>query len=103
MSQLREAGLDSLPGGGGEIFADPVRRKIGLGKCDAEAWLTTMRVAHELGMNTSATMMFGHIEGHADRIHHMELVRSWQDDAIGDLGRFWRWALYGFHLMAIPT
>ena len=87
MSQLREAGLDSLPGGGGEIFADPVRRKIGLGKCDAEAWLTTMRVAHELGMNTSATMMFGHIEGHADRIHHMELVRSWQDDAIGDLGR----------------
>ncbi len=82
MVQLREAGLDSLPGGGGEIFSDPVRRKIGLGKCDAEAWLTTMYVAHELGMFTSATMMFGHIEGHADRIHHMRLVREWQDRAL---------------------
>ncbi|MCP3906268.1 MAG: radical SAM protein [Planctomycetes bacterium] len=85
MTRLQDAGLDSIPGGGGEIFAAPVRRKIGLGKCDAEAWLTTMRVAHELGMNTSATMMFGHIEGVADRIHHMDLVRRWQDDAIADL------------------
>ncbi|TVQ55491.1 MAG: radical SAM protein, partial [Phycisphaerales bacterium] len=84
MVQLKQAGLDSVPGGGGEIFAPAVRRKIGLGKCDAEAWLTTMHVAHELGMNTSATMMFGHIEGIADRIHHMELVRQWQDRAIAD-------------------
>src|SRR5690606_34975395 len=86
MKPLREAGLDSLPGGGGEIFAPAVRRKIGLGKCDAEAWLTTMEVAHELGMFTSATMMFGHIEGHADRVHHMWLVRQWQDRAIRDFG-----------------
>lgn len=84
MTQLKAAGLDSVPGGGGEIFAPAVRRKIGLGKCDAEAWLTVMRIAHELGMNTSATMMFGHIEGIADRIHHMELVRSWQDRSIND-------------------
>ena len=83
MVRLREAGLDSLPGGGGEIFADPVRRKIGLGKCDAESWLTCMNVAHELGMFTSATMMFGHIEGYADRVHHMWLVREWQDRALG--------------------
>jgi cyclic dehypoxanthinyl futalosine synthase len=82
MLRLRDAGLDSIPGGGGEIFAAPVRRKIGLGKCDAEAWLTTMYVAHTLGMFTSATMMFGHIEGHADRIHHMWLVRQWQDKAL---------------------
>ncbi|MBL0928462.1 MAG: radical SAM protein [Phycisphaerales bacterium] len=82
MLRLREAGLDSLPGGGGEIFAGPVRRKIGLGKCDADAWLTTMYVAHTLGMFTSATMMFGHIEGHADRIHHIDLVRRWQDRAL---------------------
>jgi cyclic dehypoxanthinyl futalosine synthase len=61
-----------------------VRRKIGLGKCDAHQWLTVMRVAHELGMNTSATMMFGHIEGIGDRIHHMETVRSWQDRSIAD-------------------
>jgi len=84
LTRLKAAGLHTVPGGGGEIFADAVRRKIGLGKCDAEAWLTTMRVAHELGMNTSATMMFGHIEGVADRIHHMDLVRSWQDRSIRD-------------------
>ena len=82
MKRLKDAGLDSLPGGGGEIFAGPVRRKIGLGKCDAEAWLTTMWVAHSLGMFTSATMMFGHIEGAADRVHHMMLVREWQDRAL---------------------
>ena len=86
MVRLQEAGLDSLPGGGGEIFAPAVRRKIGLGKCDAEAWLTTMYVAHSLGMFTSATMMFGHIEGYADRIHHMKLVREWQDRALHDFG-----------------
>ena len=84
MRRMQEAGLDSVPGGGGEIFAPAVRRKIGLGKCDAETWLTTMRVAHELGMNTSATMMFGHIEGVADRVHHFELVRRWQDRSIAD-------------------
>jgi cyclic dehypoxanthinyl futalosine synthase len=84
MVPLREAGLDSIPGGGGEIFAPAVRSKIGMGKCDAESWLTVMRVAHELGMNTSATMMFGHIEGIADRVHHFELVRQWQDGAIRD-------------------
>ncbi len=83
MVRLRDAGLDSVPGGGGEIFAPHVRRRIGLGKCTAEEWLTTMWVAHSLGMFTSATMMFGHIEGHADRVHHMWMVRRWQDRALG--------------------
>jgi cyclic dehypoxanthinyl futalosine synthase len=86
MVRMRDAGLDSLPGGGGEIFAGPVRRKIGLGKCDAEAWLTTMYVAHTLGMFTSATMMFGHIEGYADRVHHLKLVREWQDRVLRESG-----------------
>jgi cyclic dehypoxanthinyl futalosine synthase len=86
LERLQEAGMDSLPGGGGEIFAAPVRRKIGLGKCDAEAWLTCMYVAHSLGMFTSGTMMFGHIEGYADRIHHMGLIREWQDRALRDFG-----------------
>ncbi|HZW08444.1 MAG TPA: radical SAM protein [Phycisphaerales bacterium] len=81
--RLKGAGMDSLPGGGGEIFAGPVRRKIGLGKCDQEAWLTTMYAAHSVGMFTSASMMFGHIEGHADRIHHMRCIREWQDRALG--------------------
>ncbi|MCC7390334.1 MAG: radical SAM protein [Phycisphaerales bacterium] len=83
LGKLKAAGMDSLPGGGGEIFAGPVRRKIGLGKCDQEAWLTTMYAAHSLGMFTSASMMFGHIEGYADRIHHMGCVRGWQDKALG--------------------
>jgi cyclic dehypoxanthinyl futalosine synthase len=87
MTRLRDAGLHSVPGGGGEIFAPAVRRKIGLGKCTGEEWLTVMHVAHQLGMNTSATMMFGHIEGLADRVHHMEQVRAWQDRAIADFGR----------------
>lgn len=92
MVRLREAGLDSIPGGGGEIFADPVRRKIGLGKCDAESWLTVMYVAHTLGMFTSATMMFGHIEGHADRVRHMMLVREWQDRALSGSGQVAEWS-----------
>ncbi|VAX35898.1 Cyclic dehypoxanthine futalosine synthase, partial [hydrothermal vent metagenome] len=83
LSKLKAAGMDSLPGGGGEIFAAPVRRKIGLGKCDHEAWLTIMYAAHSLGMFTSASMMFGHIEGYADRIDHMRCVRTWQDKAMG--------------------
>ncbi len=87
LSRLQDAGLDSVPGGGGEIFAQPVRRKIGLGKCDAQAWLTTMFVAHTLGMFTSATMMFGHIEGAADRIHHLSLCREWQDLALAQACR----------------
>ncbi len=87
MVRLREAGLDSLPGGGGEIFADAVRRKIGLGKCTADAWLTCMYVAHKLGMFTSATMMFGHIEGLADRVHHMLEVRRWQDRTLTETAR----------------
>jgi cyclic dehypoxanthinyl futalosine synthase len=107
MTQLQEAGLDSVPGGGGEIFAPAVRRKIGLGKCDAEAWLTTMRVAHELGMNTSATMMYGHIEGIADRIHHLDLVRTWQDRAIADFapgggGRYMAFISWPFQRQNTP-
>ncbi len=107
MAQMKDAGLDSIPGGGGEIFAPAVRRKIGLGKCDAEAWLTTMRVAHELGMNTSATMMFGHIEGVADRIHHMHLVRDWQDRAIDDFaadggGRYFAFISWPFQRENTP-
>ncbi len=86
LAKLRDAGLNSLPGGGGEIFAPHVRRKIGLGKCDQTAWLTSMYAAHCLGMYTSATMMFGHIEGYADRVHHMWMVRRWQDAAMGRLG-----------------
>ncbi len=81
LARLQAAGLDSLPGGGGEIFAEHVRRRIGLGKATARQWLDVMAAAHRLGMFTSATMMFGHIEGVADRIDHMRRVRDAQDRA----------------------
>jgi len=82
MQRLVDAGLKSIPGGGGEIFPEHVRRRIGQGKATAEQWLNVMAAAHRLGMNTSATMMFGHIEGVADRIMHMDTIRAAQDRAI---------------------
>jgi len=84
MQRLREAGLNSIPGGGGEIFAPHVRRRIGLGKATTGQWLDVMACAHRMGMFTSATMMFGHIEGMADRVDHMLRVRDAQDRAIGE-------------------
>ena len=75
------AGLATIPGGGGEIFAPRVRRKIGLGKCSGDDWLRVMRVAHEEGMNTSCTMLIGHIEFVRERIEHMAALRDMQDYA----------------------
>jgi cyclic dehypoxanthinyl futalosine synthase len=81
--RLREAGLDTIPGGGGEILVDRVRRKIGQGKTLTEEWLAVMRAAHQLGMKTSATMMFGHIETLAERIAHLRRLRDLQDETGG--------------------
>ncbi len=82
LRRLQAAGLDSVPGGGGEIFAPHVRQRIGLGKASTQQWLDVMRTAHKLGMWTSATMMFGHVEGLADRVDHMQRIRDAQDEAI---------------------
>ena len=79
--RFHAAGLDTIPGGGGEIFAPRVRRKIGLGKCSGDDWLRVMRVAHEEGLNTSATMLIGHIEFARERIEHMAALRDLQDYA----------------------
>ncbi len=79
--RLHAAGLDTIPGGGGEIFAPRVRRRIGIGKCSGDDWLRVMRVAHEEGMNTSCTMLIGHIEFVRERIEHMAALRDLQDYA----------------------
>jgi cyclic dehypoxanthinyl futalosine synthase len=79
--RFHAAGLDTIPGGGGEIFAPRVRRKIGLGKCTGDDWLRVMRVAHEEGLNTSATMLIGHIEFVRERVEHMSALRDMQDYA----------------------
>src|SRR5829696_8979538 len=79
--RFKAAGLDTIPGGGGEIFAPRVRRRIGIGKCTGDDWLRVMRVAHEEGLNTSATMLIGHIEFVRERIEHMAAIRDLQDYA----------------------
>src|SRR4051794_15437300 len=81
--RFHAAGLATIPGGGGEIFAPRVRRRIGLGKCTGDDWLRVMRVAHEEGMNTSCTMLIGHIEFVRERIEHMSALRDMQDYAVG--------------------
>jgi len=81
--RLRDAGLDTIPGGGGEILVDRVRRKIGQGKALTEEWLEVMRQAHRLGMRTSCTMMFGHIETVPERIEHLRRLRDLQDETGG--------------------
>jgi cyclic dehypoxanthinyl futalosine synthase len=80
--RFKAAGLATIPGGGGEIFAPRVRRRIGIGKCTGDDWLRVMRVAHEEGMNTSCTMLIGHIEFARERIEHMAALRDMQDYAM---------------------
>jgi cyclic dehypoxanthinyl futalosine synthase len=80
--RLKAAGLATIPGGGGEIFAPRVRKRIGLGKCTGDDWLRVMRVAHEEGMNTSCTMLIGHIEFVRERIEHLAALRDMQDYAL---------------------
>jgi aminodeoxyfutalosine synthase len=80
---LQEAGLDSLPGGGAEIFAEAVRKEIAGDKVDAAGWLKIHETAHGLGMHSNATMLYGHIERYADRIDHMRRLRDLQDRTSG--------------------
>jgi cyclic dehypoxanthinyl futalosine synthase len=82
LARLREAGLESVPGGGAEILSDRVRAKIGIGKTDTAQWLEVMRQCHILGMKTSCTMMFGHIETLDERFEHLELLRDLQDESL---------------------
>ena len=83
MQLAHEAGLDSLPGGGAEIFHPEVRREICDDKVDAEGWLHIHKVAHNLGMHSNATMLYGHIESFAHRIDHMDRLRKLQDETGG--------------------
>ncbi|MBE50428.1 MAG: dehypoxanthine futalosine cyclase [Flavobacteriales bacterium] len=77
---LKEAGLDSLPGAGAEILSDRVRKIISTGKCNGHEWLDIMRVAHQLNITTSATMMFGHIETLEERFEHLISLRQVQSE-----------------------
>jgi cyclic dehypoxanthinyl futalosine synthase len=83
LSRLRDAGLDSIPGGGGEVLVDRVRKIIAPKKTTSKAWLGVMRHAHRLGMSTTATMMYGHVETLAERVEHMRRIRELQDETRG--------------------
>jgi cyclic dehypoxanthinyl futalosine synthase len=83
ITKFREAGLGSIPGGGGEILVDRVRKKISPLKCDSDQWLEVMQIAHELGLKSSATMMFGHVETMEERIEHLQRIRDQQDQSGG--------------------
>ncbi len=83
LEKLIEAGLDSIPGGGAEILVDEIRKKVSPNKCLAGEWLEVMRTAHHLGLRTTATMMFGHIESKAHIIEHMIRIRDLQDETGG--------------------
>src|SRR6187431_1850671 len=83
LRELMEAGLDSLPGGGAEIFAERVRRKISHDKADADRYLRIHRLAHRLGVRSNVTMLYGHIETYEDRVDHMLRVRALQDETAG--------------------
>jgi len=83
LERLRSAGLDSLPGGGAEILVDRVRRLISPRKCTADEWIACMRTAQGLGMPTTATMVFGHVETAEERVEHLRRLRDLQDETGG--------------------
>jgi len=79
LSSLKNAGMDSMPGAGAEILSDRVRRLISKGKCTGKEWLDIMREAHKIGLTTSATMMFGHVETLRERFDHLVSLREVQE------------------------
>ena len=99
LERLKAAGLGSLPGGGGEILVDRVRKELTKGKALTEEWLEVSRVWHQLGGRSTCTMMFGHIETGAERIEHLDRLRSLQDET-GGFTAFICWTMQPGHKMA---
>src|SRR5438067_5065095 len=99
LERLRAAGLQSLPGGGAEIFHPDVRTKICDDKATADEWLEVHRVAHELGLFTNATMLYGHVETYAHRVDHLLRLRALQDESIAArrVARFQAFIPLAFH------
>jgi len=83
LEKLKQAGVDSLPGGGAEIFSDRVRRVICDHKIDGDQWIDTARLAHQIGLKSNATMLYGHVENDEDRVDHLLKLRTLQDETGG--------------------
>jgi cyclic dehypoxanthinyl futalosine synthase len=90
LERLHAAGLDSVPGGGAEILVDRVRRTIAKAKCTSDEWLGVMRVAHHMGLRSSATMMYGTVDTMEDRVAHLVKIRDLQDET-GGFTAFFCW------------
>ncbi|MFO0832875.1 MAG: radical SAM protein [Phycisphaerales bacterium] len=86
LTALKDAGLGSLPGGGAEVFDDRIHDEAYKGKIRSDVWLDVHRVAHEIGLNTNATLLYGHIEQRMDRLVHMDMLRRAQDEALARMG-----------------
>ncbi len=103
IGDFKAAGLGSVPGGGGEILVDRVRQRVSPLKAMSDDWLAVMDVAHRLGLNSSATMMFGHVETVEDRVEHLERVRAQQDKS-GGFTAFICWTFQAEHTrLRAPT
>lgn len=96
LRELKDAGLDTIPGGGAEILSDRVRREITQGKCLTREWLEAHEEAHNLGMRTTATMMFGHVETIEERVEHLDCIRNLQDKT-GGFTAFIPWTFQPAH------
>ncbi len=83
LERLIKAGLDSIPGGGAEIFHPEIRDQIAGGKCTGAEWIELHKIAHELGLRTNATMLYGHIEKYEHRVHHLDWLRNLQEQTKG--------------------
>mgnify|MGYP003633132096 CR=1 FL=1 len=86
LERLKEAGLGSLPGGGAEVFDDRIQKEAWKTKIGSDEWLDVHLVAHELGLNSNCTMLYGHIDGRRERLNHLEILRRSQDKALARLG-----------------
>jgi cyclic dehypoxanthinyl futalosine synthase len=104
IKQFIQAGLGSIPGGGAEILVDHIRQQVSPGKATSDDWLWVMDTAHRLGLKTSATMMFGHVETLGDRLEHLERLRA-QQDQTGGFTAFIGWTFQAEHtrLRAAPA
>jgi aminodeoxyfutalosine synthase len=98
LSELKNAGLGSLPGGGAEVFDDRVHDEAYKGKIRSDVWLDVHREAHDLGLNTNATILYGHIESRRDRLTHMDMLRREQDEALAAVS-----AVYSGTKVASPS
>jgi cyclic dehypoxanthinyl futalosine synthase len=103
ITRFKDAGLGSIPGGGGEILVDAVRDRISPLKCNSDQWLEVMRIAHRLGLSSSATMMFGHVESIDERIEHLQRLRDVQDETGGFTAFIcWTFQSDGTKMRSIP-